>query len=109
MIGNAVIEELQNRFRDLINYEVEDPSVPIDPLSYRTPENDSCLHLAAMRGDYRSVELLLDAGLDVDSRGDMGNTALHYAKQFGHHEIAELLIRRGASVNVQNQFGKEAG
>jgi hypothetical protein len=38
-------------FADLLNYEAQDPTSPIDPLTYRAPDGDTCLHIAAHRGD----------------------------------------------------------
>lgn len=93
-------------FKDLLNYESADPDSPINPLAYREPGGDSCLHIAAYRGDCVAVRILLKAGLDVNSIGEMGCTPLHYATQRGHTKIAELLIKSGASKNIRNKFGE---
>lgn len=95
-------------FSDLINYGADDPVQPIDPLSYRTPEGDSCLHVAAGRGDLRAVRLLVDAGVDVNLRGDLGNTPLHYARKGSHKDVMELLISRGALPGLMNELGEKA-
>ncbi len=97
--------ELKEAFSDIINYESDDPLEPINPLTYHTPEGDSCLHLATIRGNFRAVELLLEAGLDVNQAGDMGNTPLHYAYKFGHDDIVHLLIENGALTDIVNEFG----
>jgi ankyrin repeat protein len=83
--------------------ESEDPLEPIDPLTYRAPDGDNCLHVAAFRGDERLVNLLLKAGLDVNTQGDMGYTALHYATT---PEVIALLLSNGASATIENDFGK---
>lgn len=106
MVAEAVVKELQEKFSDLLNDDAEDPFEPIDPLTYHSPEGDSCLHLAAQRGDSRAVELLLDAGLDINEPGDMGNTPLHYAVKYQHSDIADLLIKRGAGTDIKNEFGE---
>lgn len=103
------IDYLKNIFSDLINYEEEDPLAPIDPFSYKTPEGDSCLHIAAMRGDSRAISLLLDGGIDINSIGDMGNTALHYSSRMRHRDVFDLLISRGANLLIKNEFGKMSG
>jgi len=102
-LTEAEIQELQAKYGYLTNYEAEDPDAPIDPLTYVDSNGDALLHLAAQRGDMRTVELLLRAGLDVNQIGDMGNTALHYAKT---EEMARLLLSHGASTNVRNEFGQ---
>lgn len=96
------LSELQSAFRDLLNYEADDPTAPIDPLSHVTPEGDTCLHIAALRGDVRSIDLLLKAGLDVNRQGDMGYTPLHYART---RAVVDLLLAHGASTSIKNEFG----
>lgn len=97
------IQELQAKYSYLTNYEAEDPDASIDPLTYVDSNGDALLHIAAQRGDMRTVELLLTAGVDVNLVGDMGNTALHYAQT---EEVARLLLAHGASAEVCNEFGK---
>jgi ankyrin repeat protein len=101
-------EYLQRAFADLLNYEADDVSEPINPLRYKTPEGDTCLHIAASRGDARSVQLLLNAGLAPNEPGDMGNTPLHYANKGRHVQIESLLIAAGASPSQLNEFGTAA-
>lgn len=100
------LDELKKAFIDLLNYDSDDPTDPINPLTYIEPGGDNCLHIAAHRGDYRSVELLLRAGIDVNSLGEMNCTALHYAISNGHQNVADLLIKNGASTSLLNKFGK---
>ena len=102
------IEELRSLFSNLLNYESDDPLAPIDPFLYKSPEGDTCLHIAALRGDCRAAALLMDGGIPVNSIGDMGNTPLHYAAAKGHQEIFDLLVLRGADKEIQNEFGKTA-
>jgi len=106
MVAEDVLKELQDKFSDLLNDDAEDPFEPIDPLTYHSPEGDSCLHLAAIRGDCRAVELLLDAGLDINEPGDVGNTALHYAAKYQHDDVVDCLIKRGAGTDIKNEFGE---
>ena len=105
MIDKAAIEFLRQKFADLMNYD-GDIEAPIDPLTYVAPDGDTCLHVAALRGDEEAARLLLEAGLEVDAKGDMGCTALHYAFMKKHFAIAALLIEKGASQEIKNGFGK---
>lgn len=102
-LTDSEIQELQTKYSYLTNYEADDPTAPIDPLTYVDSNGDALLHIAAQRGDRRTVELLLRAGVDVSLVGDMGNTALHYAKT---EEVAQLLLVHGASAAVFNEFGE---
>jgi ankyrin repeat protein len=99
---------LEAAFSDLINFEAEDPLQPVDPLTYLTPEGDSCLHVAAGRGDLQAVKLLVEAGLDVNLRGDLGNTPLHYARKGAHDQVVKLLIGQGALPHLENEIGEKA-
>jgi ankyrin repeat protein len=98
----AELTELRVAFADLVNYESGDPSDPIDPTTYHAPDGDSCLHIAAFRGQLRAVQLLVKAGLDVNEQGDMGYTPLQYAKA---PEIVDFLLAHGASPTIKNEFG----
>ena len=106
ILSENEINELEKAFEDLLNYESDDPTEPINPVVYKEPGGDTCLHIAAHRGNYRAVELLLKAGLDVNSKGEMGCTPLHYAKMKGHKNVVQLLLSHGASTSIKNEFGE---
>ena len=64
-------------------------------LEARDREGGTPLVYAAVRGDAKSVRLLVDAGADVNAR--MGNlSSLDIALRYGHSEIVTLLLRAGA-------------
>ena len=98
---------LVSSFADVLNFEAEDITSPIDYMTYVSPEGDTCLHIAALRGNKRAVELLVLAGLDVNQAGDMGNTPLHYAVLSGNMEVVEFLQSAGASAEKLNEFGRK--
>lgn len=100
------VAELQKRYYYLINYSSEDPSTPIDPLTYVDSSGDHLLHIAARAGDLRSVELLIRAGENIDQRGDMGCTALHYAIAEKQVDVVDFLLAHGADSRARNDFGQ---
>lgn len=102
VLSSAELAELQAAFSDVLNYDADDPTDPIDPLTYSAPDKDTCLHIAAHRGNLRAVDLLVKAGLDVNRQGDMGYTPLHYAST---PEIKAFLLAHGASANIKSEFG----
>jgi len=60
---------------------------------------------AAMLGRRDIVRLLIDAGADIQKRGQFGYTALHAAAQNGHLDVVQALVKYGASVNCKNDDG----
>lgn len=62
----------------------------------------AALHFASqLRGDdVELVELLLDAGADVNAATRRGHTPLVFAAGRGHSKIVQLLLRRGANPRV---------
>lgn len=53
----------------------------------------------------RSVELLLDAGADLNLRDRYGRTLMHYCPDA---EVATLLVERGAKINDRDKSGETA-
>lgn len=100
------IAQIQKRYSYLVNYQADDPATPIDPMTYRSSDGDSLLHIAAQNGDGQTVELLLKAGFDPNVLGDMGSTPLHCAKAKQRTEIVALLLGYGARDDIRNEFGK---
>jgi ankyrin repeat protein len=66
----------------------------------RTLWGDTALHLAVRSGESNMVTLLLEAGADVNAKGDSGVTALHLAAFNGNMQIAEALLKAGSEVNA---------
>ncbi len=63
------------------------------------------LHIAASRGDLRSVDLLLLGGAEIDSITGRGETALHLASAEGHKLIVQALRRVKADPSLSNHRG----
>ncbi len=108
MDRSEAIYALRSRFAALLDYSANDPTNAIDPVTWKSPEGDTCLHVAALRGDDESVNLLIDLGVDVNALGDMSNTALHYARRGKHQSVMQTLLRRGADPGLVNEFGEAA-
>lgn len=100
--------ELKETFKDVINYESDDPCEPIDPLTYVAPDEDNCLHIAAWRGNVRAIQLLIKAGVNVNKTGDMGETPLHIAIRNGNDQIVKALLIAGAKTDIISEFGDSA-
>ncbi len=65
----------------------------------RTP-----LQLASRGGCLEVVELLIEAGADVNTTDEKFQTPLQMAAYYGFKEIVTLLLARGARVNAANRW-----
>lgn len=63
------------------------------------------IHDAAAKGDLSIVAGLLEAGSDVNSQGDNGETVLNLAVLNGNVALTELLLSRGARLDSRNAGG----
>lgn len=77
-------------------------------LSLSTVSGASLLHAAAQIGKLPSVELLIEAGADVNAKKKDGTTPLAGAAALGHTEIVECLFKAGATLESRNGFGGTA-
>ncbi|XP_076441265.1 uncharacterized protein LOC143280491 [Babylonia areolata] len=57
------------------------------------------IHMSACNGHIDCIDVLLNKGVDVNSRDNDHRTALHWASSYGQNETVLFLIDRGASVN----------
>lgn len=72
-------------------------------------ETDVALISASSRGDARTVERLLEQGVDVHARDETSGTTPLIAAAYGNHvEVARILIEAGADVNVKDETQQSA-
>ncbi|KAL8893733.1 MAG: hypothetical protein Q9192_004980, partial [Flavoplaca navasiana] len=64
------------------------------------------LHFAACNDQVTAVEVLLDAGADIDSITFLGETPLHVAIIHGSLAVARALVGRGADVMAVTDTGR---
>ena len=60
---------------------------------------------AAELNKYECLEILINAGADLNKIGQKRDTALLLATRGGHHKCVEMLIKAGADVNQVNRHG----
>ena len=77
------------------------------------PANDGFtpMHAAARSGKAKCLELLLQAGAEVDCvynshRFDSYATPLYMAAEFGRHDCVKVLLKAGANVDFRDRCGK---
>ena len=70
----------------------------------RSTAGDTPLHIAATSGDLRAIDLLLNAGAEINAPGERGFTPLHYAVEQEKLEAVRLLLARGADIHRPDHF-----
>ena len=68
----------------------------------------TALHWAALSDNMNIVEILLDRGIDINSKDNNDNTALHLAAIKGNINIVEILLDRGIDINSKGNDGRTA-
>ena len=63
---------------------------------HRDKERDAPINRAVIRGHAAIVELLLDAGADIEASGTLGYTPLELARSYDRTKVIELLMQRRA-------------
>ncbi|WYZ41781.1 hypothetical protein EsH8_V_000676 [Colletotrichum jinshuiense] len=60
------------------------------------------IHSAASRGTVAHVQVLLDAGAEIDALNNAERTPLHWAAERGRWDVVELLVDRGADCRARS-------
>ena len=63
------------------------------------------LHKAAANNRYKTAEVLLNNGADVNAKNKYGWTPLHLAALNNASATAEVLLKQGADVNAKDKYG----
>lgn len=82
--------------------------VVLAPVDGHGKSGEPALHNAAELADAAVLQVLVDAGADVDSRDAKNRTALHTQAENGGLQGLAMLLQAGATVDAQNTDGQTA-
>lgn len=68
--------------------------------------DETPLHLAALWGDRHAINLLLEAGAEVDAKGEMSCSPLYWAVTNNHILCAEALLKHGSNPDAKNELNE---
>ena len=109
-IGNIFVHRMNDEeLKAAIQFYQRNRNATNDDFASRfTAGTAAMLFDAARIGDAAGVRVLLDQGVDIDGRTDIGETALILAAHGGHAKTVEALLAGGADVNAKSNFGSTA-
>ncbi|XP_065361356.1 GRIP and coiled-coil domain-containing protein isoform X2 [Calliphora vicina] len=64
----------------------------------------SALHFAAMNNQFEICQVLLNGGINKDSKTKVDRTPLHLACYYGNEKIVELLLSKNCAVNPRDML-----
>jgi ankyrin repeat protein len=75
-------------------------------LSLRLANGSTALHLAAQKGNVDCMNIILDAGFNINDRNSLGQTALHVAAEYSQSEAVRTLLARDADLSIEDEKGQ---
>ena len=100
--GNSALMKAVREARSDIAKEILDTN---PDLEITNVDGNTALWNACFGQDYKCVELLVNAGIKLDTKNDNGVTALMYSASAGKEDMVELLLKFKADKTLENLDG----
>lgn len=92
--GDSIDDDMTDEQLDVLN------RFPDARLNLTNGHGIGAIHIAAMHGSAKMLNLLIALGIDLYRRDDNNWTALHYAGARGHQNTLLLLLHAGCDINA---------
>ncbi|MCD4758666.1 MAG: ankyrin repeat domain-containing protein [Arcobacteraceae bacterium] len=97
--GNSALMKAVREARSDIAKEILDTK---PELEISNVDGNTALWNACFGQNYKCVELLVKAGINLDKMNDNGVTALMYSASAGKEDMVKLLLEAGANKELKN-------
>ncbi|KAL6716867.1 hypothetical protein ACLMJK_004779 [Lecanora helva] len=105
LISRSIVSNCDN-YIWILNQLTKDQKA--DALNAENPDQCPPLHNAALRGTTKTLEILVDAGADIDLRSAKIGTPLQCAAMMDRMEAVQLLAKKGAKLRAFKSDGSES-
>ncbi len=92
-------EQLEQFLRELKEGLPSFGHADFSDISWCNHEGENALHIAAIRNEYRIAQELIELGIEINARGDLGHTPLHEAASMSDLHFVKLLVESGADIH----------
>jgi len=91
-------EELTNFLQAIKEHMVSFENANFSDINWCNSEGENALHIAVYRNEYEICKELVSLGIEINARGDLGNTPLHEVARMENFALVEFLVESGADV-----------
>jgi len=99
--------ENDSKWLEMVLEHGGDPNL-VDPIDTIDSYKDATPIFNAIRSkNILNVQLLVDAGADLDHQNALGHTPAMYAARFRWYRVVYLFLERGAEWSIKNKFGDD--
>jgi ankyrin repeat protein len=96
-------ERLNKFLKYLKEYIPSFEDADFSDISWCNHEGENALHIAIIRHEYNIAKELIDLGIEINARGDLGHTPLHEAASMTDLRFVKLLVESGADVHALSE------
>lgn len=93
-------EKLINFLKDLEDNLPSFEDADFSDINWCNQEGENALHIAVIRNEYDIAKELIELGIEINARGDLGHTPLHEAATMADLDFVKLLVESGADVQA---------
>ncbi|GAB1316314.1 hypothetical protein MFIFM68171_06524 [Madurella fahalii] len=109
--GGSPVESHKERYERTRKPKVPQPPPPVPAPRFHSagpqppPPPATPVHMAALKGQVKILEILLNKGADINVIDSTGRTPLHCAVEGSRMDTVKLLVDRGADVSLTDSKG----